>query len=68
MLIVEGGDFQFHIVIQVSTLSSAMSMVVFLKLSYDQGQERIQDLKKEGTQGVRRLAPKIFFANLGHFV
>ena len=30
-------------------------------------QGRIQDLKKEGAQGVRGLAPKIFLANLGDF-
>ena len=30
-------------------------------------QGRIQDWKKEGAQGVRGLAPKIFLANLGDF-
>ena len=30
-------------------------------------QGRIQDLKKEGAQGVRGLAPKIFLANFGDF-
>ena len=28
---------------------------------------QIQDLKKEGAEGVRWLFPKIFFANLGDF-
>ena len=31
-------------------------------------QGRIQDLKKEGVQWLRRLAPKTFLANLGDFV
>ena len=34
----------------------------------DQYQGRIQDLKKEGAQGVRGLAPKAFLANSGDFL